>query len=379
MSALALSCVEKRTREFFLSLLPVLIKDHFGCKLSSCLTPEEQYSALTRFSLSRVVPLKRSQGPIFFNTEQAFGFSVSGDLEKILRADQAVLHLWHRTKETDSLPGHTNEIKGTDISKDGTWAITKSDDEVIIWDLKRKILLNTLRQERLLDAKNIYIIPGCEKKILLTFDDEMEIWDLNKCLATIKLAKTFTCDPMISQDGKTVLITQDDGNLLHYSLVDGKILNILSIEKNFYCSALNAKGTHAYVANLDRIKIWDLASARLLGQIDLQRQTINGLQVSADEKKLITINNEGDVCVWHLPEGTLSCTFKNRIIVWDCLKISDDGAQLLVTNNSDTVMFFDLFKNDKNSRFLATPAPLKAKRSLSELTPNTNLKKTKLV
>lgn len=194
---------------------------------------------------------------------------------------------------------HRSGVTAVRFSKDGAWLASSSlDGTVRIW------LTRTWKTARVLNhGAEVYAIAFSNDGRLLVsggYDRRLIFWETSsgKLRRAVKLpdwivAVTFTPTGQLAagcSDGRIRLLDQNTG------IIKGTI----DTENEILSLAVSADGR--YLATGIPIKLWDLASGRLLSK-DVRGLGQNGLAFAPSGERLASAEGTGGALIWSVPTG----------------------------------------------------------------------------
>ncbi|KAM9233339.1 p21-activated protein kinase-interacting protein 1 isoform 2-T2 [Dugong dugon] len=270
-----------------------------------------------------------------------FGFAVhreseaSGDLEKWTPVADFTHH------------AHTASLSA--VAVNSRFVVTGSKDETIhIYDMKKKIEHGALLHHNgtitcLKFYGNRHLISGAEDGLIC-------VWDAKKweCLKSIRAHKGHVTFLSIHPSGKLALSVGTDKTLRTWNLVDGRSAFVKNIKQSAHIVEWSPKGEKYIVVTMNKIDIYQLATASVSGTITNEKRissvtflSESVLAVAGDEEVVRFFNCDSLMCL---------CEFKaheNR--VKDILSFEIPEHHVIVTASSDGFLKMWKLNHDKEA------------------------------
>ena len=255
-----------------------------------------------------------------------------------------------------SLEGHSHTVNGIQLTKDGKKIISYSYDKSIrIWDFESGKLL-ILFEGHLESVRGIQLTKDEKKIISYSWDNTIKIWELETGKLILNLEW-----PVYGADG--IQLTNDEKKLISYSSLDGiKIWDfengkILKTIENSYQERIKGiqltRDGKRLISYSTKIKIWNLEDGKLIIELSefyqknlegwIRQQylfdnvTVKKIQLSKDEKTLISYSSDNTIKIWDIETGKCLQTLNHNSsnILQVVFKEESTNPNLLTSISSD--------------------------------------------
>jgi WD40 repeat protein len=277
--------------------------------------------------------------------------------------------------------GHGSRITTAALSPDGRWLVSGSgarDGTVRIWELATGAEVGRVAVEG--NTIDIDVAPDGATAALAGEDGRVRIVALpdGRSLRTVELGAAVTtvrhdgAGRLVAAlfDGSLVVVDGDavrrwpvgtgrlavavlpDGSLLtagmHGALarwsVDGRALQTLGATRPSVVLSADAGGRRAALIGFGDpvVPLWDLASGRLLAQLDADGIAANVATFSPDGAWLATAGHDGTIRLWETATGRLAALLADHRGPVYVVAFSPDGAWLASAGDDHAVRLWDL-------------------------------------
>jgi WD40 repeat protein len=275
---------------------------------------------------------------------KAFGFSKDERRLLVGGEDNAVsLCDLDAGKLVRSYQGHTDTVTAVAFSADGQQILSGDNQgDVKLWDVTSGKIIHAFKG----NDRNIHRLaftPDGKRLLAGTDDNKVRIWDKasGREVQTLRMLVGPVEAMSLSTDGRRVA-AGPYGELMakQWDIASGKELRKLEagIEGRFILvedvAYSHASGLLAATSN-NRIVVWAIDSGRKLFEIEYKDQTFKSLAFSADDKRIISVDQSGMVRHWDAKTGALLLTVDPggkewlRLTPEGFFDASPDGARLL--------------------------------------------------
>jgi WD40 repeat protein len=253
----------------------------------------------------------------------------TGAWDKKKKAWEGEIKIWDgkSPKSAKSIRGHAAPIEFMDISKDGKFLATASDDNtVLIWSLADGKTTQTVKGHT--DGVNSVSFSPDGKQVVTTSKDKtVRVWDIDgaKEVANYKvereveekdakgkvtkkkeLGREFT-RALFIDGGKKIVACNLDGVIKVYDVADKKELHEVKAHEGIWALALSPDGTKLASGGYDgTIKVWSTADGKALKtikahlhpSIPTEGGTVIALAFSPDGQRIASGGIDGVVKIW---------------------------------------------------------------------------------
>jgi WD40 repeat protein len=238
------------------------------------------------------------------------------------------------------LKAHKESVTAVNITPDGKWAISASNDNTcILWNLLTGKASRTLKGHTDI-VRAVLVAPDKRISIYDSFDpwNESVLPSGQNTWEDLKTFKGHVNAVSITPDGKRALSGADDKTCILWDLDSGNFLNILIGHTAEVTSvAITPDGKIAISGSMDNTCIlWNLDTGTILKVLKGHRQQVNSVAITADGKTAFSGSHDGNCIQWDLKNGYIvrilmgsSCPIRSVAITPDGkLAISGDDNKI---------------------------------------------------
>jgi len=237
--------------------------------------------------------------------------------------------------------GHTDDVWDVDISPDGKYLITASDDKTArLWDLATGQTIqvfsncNSAVGDARFSPDGTYVLLGCA-------DHAPRLVDIT----TGQTVQTFSGHTGgvdwadFSPDGKQIITAGgDDKTARIWDLASGQTLYILKSNSDYLPRvAFSPDGKYAFT---DRL--WDAATGEAIQTFVEQSNAVSCVAFSPDSKYVATGSDDGIARIWDVSTGQMVREFTGHQGFVNGIKFSPDGKFLLTGSADQTARLWDV-------------------------------------
>jgi WD40 repeat protein len=252
------------------------------------------------------------------------------------------------------LSAHTGAVACLAVSPDGTRAVSGGADKGLwVWDLANRRELRCLAGHR--DRVCCVAFSPDGRRVLSSgLDQTVRLWDLDAGLELKCFDRQTNRSVAFAPDGKTALCgALYDGKLRLFDASSGKELKRLAGHADWVvCVAFAADGKVALSGGLDRtIKLWDVATSRLLRTFSLKNVVIASVAFSSDGWRVLSAGSDGIVRGWDTFTGQELFRLVGHTDAVSCVAVAADGDHAATAGHDGTVRLWDMRLKKELKRF----------------------------
>lgn len=244
------------------------------------------------------------------------------DKKMISWSADGTIKIWdvEQGKLLKTLEGHSQAVHGLQITKDERKLISYSsfDNSIKVWDLDSSKIIHSFDNQEFIRG---VLITADEKKIIsygTTNDYKIKIWDLELGKKSVSVEHDSEVIGVKIATNQKFISYHKDGTIKIWEIATGKLLNSLEEHKEEIWRILLTRSGDKIIScsyGKDKsIKIWETETGKLLHSLIGHEIAVDSMQLSIDEKKLIS--EGGIIKVWDMNSGKLLNSFKgNRFLL----------------------------------------------------------------
>jgi WD40 repeat protein len=284
-----------------------------------------------------------------------------------------------------SLEGHTSVVSAVAVTPDGTHVISGSgDNKVKVWELTSGRLVRSL-EGHMGRVTAVAVTPDGMHVVSGSGDNTVRVWELTsgRLVRSLEGHMGRVTAVAVTPDGTHIVSASRDRTVKVWELASGRLLR--SLEGRTGCSvsavtliksvvypqaalrrhtsvvsavAVTPDGAHV-VSGGDAVKVWELASGRLVRSLEGHTGWVSAVAVTPDGTHVVSGTGgllfiDDTVKVWELSSGWLVCSLEGHTSVVSAVAVTPDGTHVVSASadytvkvwNLDTGTSRELFNND---------------------------------
>ena len=162
--------------------------------------------------------------------------------------------------------------------------------------------------------------------------------------ADIKKNNTRTAGIQFSSDGKTFFTVSSDSTFNIWDATTGKLaLDIKDLKNKINYLQVSENDKRILTTSLkDSVyKIWDAENGRLISQLNDPGKKILAALINSSGDKILTMSTNGIVEIWDANTGDVSLQIKEPADPQSSIRFSPDGNKILLIGNDSTAKIWD--------------------------------------
>ncbi len=245
-----------------------------------------------------------------------------------------------------ALDGHTDAVRAVAITRDGTRALSASNDHSLrLWDLAEGKTVHEFRGHT--DLVNALVLtPDGRHALSASSDHTMKLWDLE----TGELMRSFEGHTsaitavVLTRDGHYALSASYDHTLKLWNLATGVMVREFRGHKNLVTAmVILPDGKQALSASWDHtLRLWDLSTGETLRILHGHTGWLSKVVVTPDGKHALSTSWDHTMRLWELATGTTVREFKGHTGWLTTVVVTADGKHALSASNDSTLRLWDM-------------------------------------
>ncbi|WP_437718588.1 AAA family ATPase [Sorangium sp. So ce448] len=148
----------------------------------------------------------------------------------------------------------------------------------------------------------------------------------------------------LSPDGQRIVSASADSTLKVWDLATGKLLSTIEGHSGgVNACAVSPDGLRIVSASADStLKVWNLATGKLLSTLEGHSGWVNDCALSPDGLRIISASSDRTLKVWDLTTGKLLSTLEGHSGWVDACAVSPDGLRIVSASYDRTLKVWDL-------------------------------------
>jgi len=263
-------------------------------------------------------PQKRLKGHSHFVQDVAISsdgqFALSGSWD-------ATLRLWdlNTGQTTRRFVKHSKDVLSVAFSADNRQIVSGSRDRSInLWNTLGQCKFtidNAAAGAHTEWVSCVRFSPNVQNPVIVSasWDHTVKVWNVSNCtLRTTLTGHTgYINDVTVSPDGSLCASGGKDGTAMLWDLNEGRLLSSLEANDVIHCLCFSPNRYWLCAATAKCIKIWDLESKNLVGELEPQTRQVRSAKSKAQPIQCVSLAWSADGC-------TLFAGFTDNIIrVWE--------------------------------------------------------------
>jgi len=279
----------------------------------------------------------------------------SDDEKYVIASFSKIIKIWDISsgKEVRTLSGHKGVIYSLDISSNGKYIVSGSEDKTIaLWNIGSGKNIRTLSGHKA-PVKIVSFSPDGKKIASGSDDATVKIWETETgfCSKTLKGHSNKINSLSFLPDGKSLITCSSDNTIKLWDIESGTEINTFPI--NAHRIAVTPDGVK-FIASMgdDSIRIFDITSGKELKKYKGRKDYITSLSISADGKKILSSSYDYTVKIQDVETGTETMSLisyrRNIIDVVYSAICSSDGKHAINGKSDGSIILWDI-ENGKQS------------------------------
>lgn len=243
-----------------------------------------------------------------------------------------------------TLAGHPAPVTDCKINRDGTFALSSSDDGAIfIWDLRSGHHIVKMNENGGAVQSVAWSPNG---QLAVSGGWEIKVWDLDRkrCLRSFEGHAAGVSSVAFTTDGRYIVSGGADNAVRVWDVATGTCQRTLEGHTSAI-SALALSGDnqlavsgsgHVY-GTKGELKVWALSTGRPLRNLMSNAAALTSLSLSLDGKYVVSAESDGAVKLWDVASSECLRSFEGNKERVECVRISQDGRYVATAGHDDGV------------------------------------------
>jgi WD40 repeat protein/transcriptional regulator with XRE-family HTH domain len=242
------------------------------------------------------------------------------------------------------LSGHTDHINSIELSPDGNYLATASNDKTArLWNLATGETIQVFSGHTD-NVTDLVFTPDGKTLLTTSVDGTAHLWNI----ATGKSEKIFSAATEIylvafSPDGQHFVTAGPDGEVLIWDVTAGKTVELLSGHTKMVTRvAYSPDGKYVLTGSNDNTaRLWDAATGEQVETYAGHANGVSSLAFSPDGKYFAT-GDDYVVRLWNIATGQIVREFSGHKASVSSIQLSPDGQLLLTGSRDQTVRLWNI-------------------------------------
>ncbi len=245
-----------------------------------------------------------------------------------------------------TLKGHSDDVRGVALSKDGRRAVSASGDETLkVWDVESGRALRTLEGHT--DIVYSVALSGDGRfAVSASMDETLKVWDVESGRALRTLEGHFAAvnAVAVSEDGRRVVSGSSDHTVKVWDLESGTELHTLLGHADVVIAvAISGDGRRAVSASLDQtLKVWDVEGESELHTLQGHSDGVYGVALSGNGLRAISASSDKTLKVWDVEGGRELRTLEGHSSIVRGVAMGADGRRAVSAAEDRTLKVWDI-------------------------------------
>ncbi|MEE9910520.1 MAG: caspase family protein [Deltaproteobacteria bacterium] len=263
--------------------------------------------------------------------------------------------------------GHTSSINSIDLSPDGKWLLSGSDDDSIkLWEAESGRLIRTFKDNE--NVEFAAFLPGGRSFFSLNWKGNVSVWDIRtgekiREFALSEMSATIS-SRSASYDGHVLraivglrLYNADMSRGVVASVVErprsGAIAghlgfafgsrNALSLDGRLMLSSVRESASESIMQSKDKtLMLWEIATGRILATLSGHTDRIDVVTLSAGNRYALSGSRDKTVMLWDLKRGRAAAVFAGHQKAIEALAFSPDQKYILSGSRDNTMKLWSV-------------------------------------
>jgi WD40 repeat protein len=275
--------------------------------------------------------------------------AVSGDGLRVVSASSVKdeVKIWdvNSWSEQRTLTGHTNAVNAVDVSSDGRRVLSGSDDcTARLWNADTGDELSTFRGHTAA-IRSVALADTTPRGVTGSFDGSVILWDTESGLAlrTFSGHEDWVRAVVITSDGLQVVSSSMDCTIRVWDALTGTEVRALRLHEQPARALALCPQSPRLLSGADdgSLRIWNLDGSGVRTLCE-SGPAIQGISVTADGKRAISLNSEDKLQLWDLEAVRAAHAFEIPAGNVNTVAISPEGVWAITGSHDETLRVWDL-------------------------------------
>lgn len=271
-------------------------------------------------------------------------FALTGSEDNTLKLWEVANGKCLRTYE-----GHAHFIRSLCISRDASFALSTSGDSTVkCWDVASGECLRTF-EERAGNVEAVALSP--DDRFAVTGGWTVSLWDVRtgRCLRTFGGHPGGVFSVVWTPDGHFIITGTSEEEIMVWEAATGECLEVLhghtGVVKSLSMSAdgrFLLSGSSPVWGRPGQVLLWDFAAAALVRPFEGHTGAINTVWLSADGRHALSGGMDNTVRLWETETGKCIVALTENVMNPQAVRLSRDGRYVAAANENGSVQIWTL-------------------------------------
>ena len=263
--------------------------------------------------------------------------------------------------------GHTSSINTIDLSPDGQWLLSGSDDDSIkLWEAASGRLIRTFKDNE--NVEFVAFLPGGRSFFSFNWKGKVSVWDIETGGKIREFALSemsgATSGHSVSYDGNVLraivglrMYIADVARGVVTGVVErpqsGPVAsrlgfafgsrNAVSTDGRLMFSSVRESASESIMQSKDKtLMFWEIATGRILATLAGHTDRIDVVTLSADNRYALSGSRDKTVRLWDLKRGQAGAVFTGHQKAIEALAFSSDSKYILSGSRDNTMKLWSI-------------------------------------
>jgi len=248
-----------------------------------------------------------------------------------------------------TLTGHTNRIYRASFSPNGKYVVTASgDNSAKVWNVKTgKVIMNLNNH-----SSHVFCAGFSPNSWLLVTvgGNVAEVWNIpsGRLYKTLKGHTKIVHSARFNSSGTRIVTTSEDGTVKIWDLASARVIRDIQITNKgwTYTAVFSPRGGSIAVgAHGGILGVWDVNNGRNIMRLGGHSRAIHLVNFNKNGSRLLSAGVDNLVKLWEIPSGKLVRNLSGRS--FDSADFSPDGRHIITANDGGKAIIWSIKDGQK--------------------------------